>query len=450
SPTDQSKATVGKDRYETRQFRFSGESQRYSDAYGEYLTDKMFCPDAWQIGFCEGWQEDIVNECGKPTDQALAHRGFSYANGTEPDHYPIWLSTPEINAGSVYTRYYDKDTKRTASTAEANMGYTGVCPVFYLNVDAGFVQGDGSASFPYSFRQPEERASVKTGEYVQMGTYNGEDILWRCVGEDNFGTLMVSDQILSVKPFDASGKTVIPAGSQGVNATSHGRGWNGNTTPRKSFGSNYWDDSNMKSWLNSDADAGEVEWLCGNPPDSKHVQNGVNAYDGEAGFLSGFTTNEIRAMHKCDPSAAGGTDWYRTVLPGTEGYYYNMGYQDEDKVNYMGALKPNIEIIDFSYEIYKYEKTYDRVFLLDAKQIKMIYNNSDYLGGKYYMAKPTKACVAQSESKDGLMASRYFTYWMRTPSGETDEKMGLVQADGSFAAEYAYNGEAGGVRPAFY
>ena len=451
SLTDKEKADVGTGRYETAQFKFYKEIQGYSDAYGEYVMDKMFCPDAWQIGVYEDyWRTDILNECGKATEQALAHRGFSYQ--TEPEnYYPFWLSTPDFNDGSVYARFYDKSTGRTSITANASTGYTGVCPAFYLNVDAGFVQGDGSESFPYSFREPEERASVKTGEYVKMGTYNGEDILWRCVGEDNFGTLMVSDQILSVKPFDASGTTVIPAGGQGANATSHGRGWQGDTTSRKKYGSNYWSDSNLKSWLNSGADAGEVEWLCGNPPNSAHVLNGVNAYDDEAGFLNGFTRNEISAMHKCDPSAAGGTDWYRSVLPGTEGYElgYNMGISD-GVVDYMGTPKPNIEIIDFGYDTYKYEKTYDRVFLLDAKQLKMIYNNRNYLGGKYYMARPTAACIAQSESGAGMKESSYFTYWMRTPSGATDEKMALVQADGSIADECAYNGEVGGVRPAFY
>ena len=131
--------------------------------------------------------------------------------------------------------------------------------------------------------QAAEVRGIKVGDYVQMGTYYGKPILWRCVDIDDNGPLMLSDKILFAKAMDAKGDD---------KSGSHSRGGF-----RPNNGSNYWPDSNMRSWLNSDAEAGNVQWLCGNPPDKDHVTDGYNAYDQEAGFLTNFTREEIGAIN---------------------------------------------------------------------------------------------------------------------------------------------------------
>ena len=123
--------------------------------------------------------------------------------------------------------------------------------------------------------------SVSVGEYLQMGTYYGEPVIWRCVDVDDNGPLMLSDKIITIKPFDACGTVAIG---------SHSRG--SETNLRSTHGSNYWGDSNIRSWLNSDAKAGNVVWDCGNPPDEAHVYSGYNEYDKEAGFLTNFLSLE--------------------------------------------------------------------------------------------------------------------------------------------------------------
>ena len=114
--------------------------------------------------------------------------------------------------------------------------------------------------------------NIKLGDYVQMGTYYGKPILWRCVafekikGYDDNGNpiidstdtvteykegylpLMLSDKILCIKPFDANGSNI---------SGSHGRGYSQGYY-RQRYGSDYWADSNMRCWLNSTASAGNV------------------------------------------------------------------------------------------------------------------------------------------------------------------------------------------------
>ena len=57
----------------------------------------------------------------------------------------------------------------------------------------------------------QAESAVNIGNYIQMGTYYGEPILWRCVDIDENGPLMLSDRIICLKPYDASGSDKITA-----------------------------------------------------------------------------------------------------------------------------------------------------------------------------------------------------------------------------------------------
>ena len=131
-----------------------------------------------------------------------------------------------------------------------------------------------------------EEYPVKVGDFVVMGKYNDEYIYWRCVDIDENGPLMMSHFILSIKPYDAIGKA-------NITTSSHSRSENRQDPVS---GSSYWGDSNMRSWLNSDAAAGEVTWLCGNKPSYNYVHMNENAYSAEAGFLNDFSESEKEAI----------------------------------------------------------------------------------------------------------------------------------------------------------
>ena len=46
-------------------------------------------------------------------------------------------------------------------------------------------------------------SKVNIGDYIYLGTYQGKKIKWRCIGEDSNGKLILSDQILCKKSYDA-------------------------------------------------------------------------------------------------------------------------------------------------------------------------------------------------------------------------------------------------------
>lgn len=251
------------------------------------------------------------------------------------------------------------------------------------------------------------KPNIKIGDYIKLGTYENEPILWRCVDIDDNGPLMLMDKVLGSMPYDA--KT-----SENSATRSHSR-----NSFRSSYGSNQWRDSNMRSWLNSDADAGKVDWLCGNPPKSDYVGYG-SEYDEKAGFLNGFSKAEIAAIK---------TVTQRSIVSHPE---YSAGY-----IAGPGADLPyNTDIASVAYGFEKayYENIIDKVFLPDVKQLNTIYNNSNILGN-YYLAK----------NKDGIR----WSYWLRTPITDCNHDMRYVETDGNIYRVAPYFGHIG-VRPAFY
>ena len=249
-------------------------------------------------------------------------------------------------------------------------------------------------------------SNISIGDYISLGTYNGQPILWRCVDIDELGPLMLSDQVLATMAYDA--KT-----SENSATRSHSR-----NLKRGTYGSNQWRDSNMRSWLNSKAEAGKVDWLCGNPPKSGFV--GENPYDQAAGFLNGFQEDEIAAIK---------TVTQRSIVSHPE---YNAGM-----IEGQGADLPydtNIASAANGFDQAYYENVTDKVFLMDVKQINKVYQNNSQLGGSYHIA-----------YKDGIR----WPYWLRTPVTDCNHDMRYVETDGRIDRTWPYLGFYG-VRPAFY
>lgn len=264
--------------------------------------------------------------------------------------------------------------------------------------------------------------NINIGDYIQMGSYYGKPVLWRCVDIDENGPLILSDKILCLKAFDAAGSDLI--GSHGRNSV------------RETYGSNYWADSNIRSWLNSSAEAGAVEWQCGNPPSADNIRYGCNAYDDEAGFLSNFTASEVKAMRSVSQ---------KTLVSSAE---YDIGMYDTGLKRHDYNISINSVVQNYDTAFAEYDT--DKMFLLDVKQVNAVYNNGDILGEEYYIGTPTAECVENSEYDDDQLAEgKKYDYWLRTAFTNYNENVRYVYSGGGVIFGYAYT-DAIGVRPAFY
>ena len=253
--------------------------------------------------------------------------------------------------------------------------------------------------------QAASKPDIKVGDYVKMGTYNNASILWRCVSIDNNGPLMLADKIVDTLAYDA--KT-----NDNSNSKSHSRSYK-----RDDYGSNYWKDSNMRSWLNSTAAEGKVDWLCGNPPKDGYV-SGVGAYNEKAGFLNAFSKSEIAAMK---------TVTQRSLVSHPE---YNKGIVDGD-ANSDLLYYTDISEAVANYDSSCFETTTEKVFLLDVKQANAVWKN---LKG-YYVA----------YNNDGMA----WPYWLRTPVTDCNHDMRYISSSGQVDRYAPWYSDLG-VRPAFY
>jgi Family of unknown function (DUF6273) len=188
-----------------------------------------------------------------------------------------------------------------------------------------------------SFNVKIEKQSNKLGynDYIKLGTYRGNDLLWKVINRNSDGTLVVqSTRSLGEKSFSAQ--------------------WEGETTQRHDNGSNNYEKSIIRAWLNSDAAI--VDYVDGAPIGS-YVQG--EDYSKEPGFLTNLNASEkkliVAVQHKTmlDPldvaSKDGGELQFPSMSSITEsdklalydkGYYKNL----EDKV-YLLSVK---EVADYN------------------------------------------------------------------------------------------------------
>ena len=235
---------------------------------------------------------------------------------------------------------------------------------------------------------------VNIGDYIYLGTYQGKKIKWRCIGEDSNGKLMLSDQILCKKSYDAkySGyKNHIRAES----------------------GSNRWTESALRHWMNS---AGVVDWSNRSVPSAANL-DGEGAYDEEQGFLSSFTDSELQCV--------------KTVTQKT--YLNNL---DADKAD-GGSSKFDFDANGYHRKLFEtlaeatdkwYENTTDQFFLIGPEQLLMGTNNI----GLDYMAPDD-------------------SYWLRLPCNTGQSYENVARSIGANRITHARaNNSNHGVRAAFY
>jgi hypothetical protein len=236
------------------------------------------------------------------------------------------------------------------------------------------------------------------------------------VNEDDNGKLILSDKILSNKVFNDDG-------------------------PHESTGKayyNFWEESNIRSWLNSSADGGKVKWLCGNLPVNEETAFGHKKYPyaDEKGFLhpDNFTQKEREVVKPV-------TQWtllaeYGKSLSTNGAVKYFIPPQIYVSVSPTASRwedDKDIRRIE-SVEGYMYELE-DTVFLLDEMQVKKLWENFGTISDE-----PTEQ-AAILENARGI-------YWLRSPV--CINSYSVRQAGGEYGYYYSNANIPGGVRPAFY
>lgn len=425
-------------------YKLSSMVQNYKEAYSCDVTDKIFLPDIIQINkIYENLGDYYI---GVPTNQSIKYSNYSSTYCNEDSFWYYWLRDAYAD------KYYPEGVRSIFPGGHiyynnANCGYIGVRPAFYLDTNKiSFDSGLGNVTNPYIFSgnssnspiitvedvsEPKEyipivgtsglthvsgqNDTIAIGEYLVMGTYLEQPILWRCVDIDENGPLMLSDKIQCFKAFDAAGIH--------RNDSKDGH--------RLNYGSNNWTQSNLRAWLNSIETAGAVVWPCGNEPSVDNVLSGKSPYDNEAGFLGNFTIREQSYIMSVN---------HKVLLNEIDKDLRTSGndaHQHRRKVTFLGNY-------DTAYAC----EVNDKIFLIDVKQAHTVYENFE----DYIMAKPTAQAVENCDYKiDALAESNTWHYWLRDPFGTVDhtEYVRDITTDGRVSADLAYDTRYG-VRPAFY
>lgn len=229
------------------------------------------------------------------------------------------------------------------------------------------------------------KSMFEVGDYILFGKYNKQKILWRVINIDETGSpLILMENVIAIKSYDSAGSV-------------H------KDKDRINYGSNYWENSNIRQWLNSENKIGQ--WIQ-NPPSKTNIFEGSNPYDDEPGFLSdeNFTADE------------------KKIIIAKKNKVLLAKIDEDKKVGGIEPLKCSFSLEDAieGYDNAYYMEVSDKVRLLSVKELY------DYVYKRGYniWRKPTKEALEQNTDKEimNYTANDYFAYWLRDPEAESSYK----------------------------
>lgn len=137
--------------------------------------------------------------------------------------------------------------------------------------------------------------TIAVGDTITFGSYNSAPINWRVLklSDDRNHAVLISAEILTMKAYDA------PEGGK-YNWLDGKDYWTKDSEADTDMelqilvrGNNIWSSSNIRTWLNS---ADEVVTYADQAPAATAMAERKNGYQNEAGFLHGFTEEELAAI----------------------------------------------------------------------------------------------------------------------------------------------------------
>ncbi len=277
--------------------------------------------------------------------------------------------------------------------------------------------------------------NISIGTYIQLGKYDNEPIIWKCADiDDENGILMLSDKILCYKSYDVGSDDPSLYSIYGTRL---------DNSPRDEYGYGFWEESNIRTWLNSKETGGNILWPSGFAPVKAAGKNGSElGYHDEDGFISSqnFSDSEIGVLKSVSQwqilsnlNKELATNGVNHVFQTNE-FYYSDG-----RTGGRSAFYSDVEHLShIEGAMYRLS---DTIFLLDVRQIYKLWTNFGTVA-----AYPTEIAAEEINNYDGGFGEELkYRYCLRTQSGSD---ITFVYGDvgySSFMPAYAY-----GIRPAFY
>ena len=255
---------------------------------------------------------------------------------------------------------------------------------------------------------------LKVGDYIGFGKYYGQPVVWRVINVDDEGCpLLLSDKLLSFKCFDAAER------DKSANEV------------RKIYGSNLWENSNIREWLNSSA---KTVSYSTSAPIVENVCYGENSSANEPGFLAGFTAEEQELIK---------TSSHEILLPETEKDLKEFGTEI-----FSSTSRDKMNRIYGNYDSSFGKTVKDKVFLLSVKELR------DYVldRGWDIKAAPTPQAEARDESDYEELKHETdgnWSWWLSTPCATTPDCVYYVSYDGYLDQKNAFLANTC-IRPAMY
>ncbi len=276
---------------------------------------------------------------------------------------------------------------------------TGMLSVIMLSVGlpctAVFAKDSGSVS------------DLQIGDYIQFGSYLAAPVIWRYVADDEYGKLMLSDKVICVKVYDT--------GKDSPGYGSHHRRWTIHGETSDTQNSNYWGDSNIRSWLNSKASERAVKWLCGMKP--------VYTYMDEEGFLSDahFSPLDRAAIKKVHQ---------KNLLDAPD-----VQRAEGGSLKYWKRTHDPLLFVQKYYDKVSYEYVDDMMFLPDDRQLYHVWENRSILGDTYLWTEMTPQAAEQEKNWVKTTAKGIIHPSDFTVVGDGLLREGYQESDGTYPTD---------------
>lgn len=251
-------------------------------------------------------------------------------------------------------------------------------------------------------------SDIKVGDTIEFGSYNGEKIFWRVlkISEEDNTAMLIAKDIISIKAFDAPESGKYGSYNDILYTSNDSQVETDMNLQIMVRGNSAWDKSNIRTWLNSEAEVVKYEDMS---PKSTAMSEKANGYDLEAGFLHGFTTEEIEA-----------------IVPVTLTTKGNALSEEE------------------------YIETTDRVYLLSEDDLKLFEEADVSMYATITDVAKEKDSVKWYKAYLDTQDNEYYFWWLREPVEGTSSMLKIVL--NGYGEEITYNVNAGsegyGVRPA--